>query len=86
MNQDNSDFFTIFERTVIQVYNAGILNAEMLDAMASVYKGYKMPLVVRERAIDGCTLDEIVAGIILGTVEDTWGEFVKICRDRWGWL
>lgn len=82
---ENADFFSIFEKTVIGVYETGQLTPAVLDAIAAIWRGYEMPETGELAARDGCTIDEIVVGTIMGSTADDWGNYLKIRKERWGW-
>lgn len=81
----NADLFSIFETTAIRLYDLGQLTPTVLDAIATIWRGYEMPTAGELAAKDGCTIDEIVVGTIMGSTADDWGNYLKIRRERWGW-
>lgn len=82
----NANLFSAFEATIIAVYETGLLTPKILDAVAMVWRGYEIPFETGQlRASDGGTIDEICVGVLMGTTEDVWGDFLRIRKERWGW-
>lgn len=83
---ENADFFSTFEKTAVHLYDLGQLTPIVLDAIAAIWRGYEMPETGELAASDGGTIDEIVVGTIMGSTADDWGNYLKIRKERWGWL
>jgi len=71
----NNAAFTSFEASVIAVYNRGVLDKELLDALAAPYEGMDIDRGGMEGTLtwDGLDIDEVICkvyGIVLAPYPD----------------
>ena len=90
----NNEAFTSFEASVIAVYNRGVLDKELLDALAAPYEGMDIDRGGMEGTLtsDGLDIDGVICkvyGIVLAPYPDIptdwtdWTDAQRDANDEW---
>ena len=91
----NNAAFTSFEASVIAVYNRGVLDRDLLDALAAPYEGMDIDRGGMEGTLakDGLDIDGVICkvyGIVLAPYPDIpkdyrdWTPEQQALNDEWG--
>lgn len=89
----NNQAYSTFQRTVINLYNRGKLDLEMLDELAEEYRGTDIDsggdLGIETK--DGKTLEQVCIELVnpgflpRDDSSDEYYEWERITTERWGW-